>query len=70
MIIEYNKSHFQKAYQTEVYQDKIYTKLQDDNVRDRILKGELDRSESDSQNIYDFLKLLKRLNNLPSTTVT
>ena len=67
-IIEHNKFHFQKAHQTEACKDKIYAKLQEDSVRNRILVGELDRSECDNQNICNFLTLLKRPNNLLSTT--
>ena len=68
--MKYNKIHFWKAHQTDVYKDKIYAKLQDNNVRNRILAGELDRSECNNQNINNFLILLKRPNNLPSTTIT
>ena len=52
-----------------MYKDKIYAKLQDNNVRNRILAEELDRSECDNQNVYNFLTLLKRLNNLLSTII-
>ena len=40
-IIEYNAKHFTKAYQTIAYQDKIFTQLNDDKIRDKILNREL-----------------------------
>ena len=44
----------------EVYKDKIYNQLQNGEVRDRILKEQLQQSEYGSQNVYEFLQLLKQ----------
>ena len=60
-LIEYNEAHFTKAYDTIVYRDKIYNKLRDDHVRDKILAGNLNREECDDERMYQFLKLLKKL---------
>ena len=40
-IIAHNINHFQQAHNTKVYQDRIYDQLKEDNIRDKILKGEL-----------------------------
>ena len=36
-LIRFNRTHFQKAYEMKVYQDKIHRKLQDNTIRDKIL---------------------------------
>ena len=40
-IMKHNRKHFIEAYQTKAFQDKIYEKLQNDEVRERILNGKL-----------------------------
>jgi len=57
-IMEYNRSHFKKAHNSKVFNDKIYKELRNDNVRDKILNGTLQREECDDDNVYEFLKLL------------
>ena len=52
---------------TKVYRDRIYKKLLDNEVRDRILKGELRKEEYDESDIYDFLTLLHGKNKTSST---
>lgn len=42
------------------YKDKIYVELKHDNIRDKILNGSLRRDEYDDDDVYEFLKLLKR----------
>jgi len=59
-LVEHNKDHFTKAHATEIYRDRIYQKLGEEKVRDRILKGDLTREECDHENIFEFLKLLKQ----------
>jgi len=59
-LVNYNKDHFTQAHTTEAYKDKIYNALSEERVRDRILKGDLQRDECDYDNIYEFLKLLKQ----------
>ena len=44
----------------EIYRDKIYPQLKDGVVRDKILAGELTRSDCDSENVFEFLSLLKQ----------
>ena len=59
-IMEYNIQLYQQVHETKVYQDKIYSQLQEGLIRDKILIGELRRLEYDSQNVFKFLKLLKQ----------
>ena len=49
-----------------MYQDKIYNKLQDDNIRNKIINGQLQQQECNSEKVYHFLKLLKRNPEAPS----
>ena len=37
-------------------------KLKDDEVRDKILQGNVNREDCNSNNVHEFLKLLKRSN--------
>ena len=48
-LIEHNETHFTKAHDTIAYKDKIYDKLRDDRVRDKILSGNLNREECDDE---------------------
>ena len=57
--MEYNIQLYQQVHETKVYQDKIYSQLQEGLIRDKILIGELRRLECDCQNVFKFLKLLK-----------
>ena len=61
--MEYNRENFQQAYQTKVYNDKIYNELKEDRVRNRILKGQLRREDCDDEDVFEFLSLLKQLEN-------
>ena len=63
-IMEFNKEHYQQAHNTEVCNDKICNHLKAHSIRDRILKGELIRYECDSQNVHEFLQLLKQLESM------
>ena len=58
-IVIYNKKYFRKAYTSNAFKDKIYTQLKCDQIRDKILKGTLEREECDNKDVYDFLVLLK-----------
>ena len=42
-LIKFNRSHYQKANETKVCQDKIHRKLGDNIIRDKILNGQLER---------------------------
>ena len=59
-IMKYNKAHFKKACESKVYQDKIYFRLQDDEIRDKMLIERLAQEECNNEEVYDFLKLLKK----------
>jgi len=58
-IKRFNEHHFKKAHQTIVYQDKIYAELDRDDIRDKILNGQLEREQCNSEDVWKFLKLLK-----------
>jgi len=58
-IVEYNVKHFHQAFASKAYKDKVYNKLNIDDIRDRILKGELEVEECDDEDVYSFLTLLK-----------
>ena len=57
--MKYNEIHYKKVHKTKAYNNKIYRKLQKDQTRDKILKGELMSKDFDNQGIYEFLLLLK-----------
>ena len=61
---DYNEAHFKKAHDTIAHKDKIYVQLRDDNIRDKILEGNLSREEYDDERVFKFLKLLKVLSGL------
>ena len=42
-LIKYNWYHYQKVFNTLIYNDKIHNQLQDDKIRDEILKSILSR---------------------------
>ena len=58
-MIEHNKKHFKQAHQSIVFKDKIYKKLKDDEVRNKVLKGEIEESKCNGKRMCKFLKLLK-----------
>ena len=60
LIIQNNYKHFTQAHDTEIYNDQIYEKLQEDNTRNKIISGRLRREECDHLKVFKFLKLLKR----------
>ena len=45
MLISQNKKHHTKVINTKAYQDKVYDKLLEDDMRNRILKGTLKQEE-------------------------
>jgi len=61
-IATYNKEHFRQAYSSKAYKDRIYHKLKLDQVRDKILQGEIEVEACDYEDVHDFLKLLKNQN--------
>ena len=60
MIATQNVKHFRQAFESKAYRDKIYEKIKCDEVRDRILSGELEIEECDDIDVYSFLQLLKK----------
>ena len=41
ILINFNTQHFKKVFNTEVYNDKIYKKLEENETRNKIIRGEL-----------------------------
>ena len=57
-----NLEHYHKVLKTQVFKDKIYNKLKDNGVRDKILARNLRWDAYDSKDVYEFLYLLQRQN--------
>ena len=51
------------ALQTKVHKDKTCAKLDDKEIRKKIIDGKLKRAECDNEEVFEFLQLLKRPNN-------
>ena len=51
ILINQNKKYNRKVFQIKAYKDQIYSKLLNDNMRDRILQGMLIRKEYTESNI-------------------
>ena len=62
-IMNYNLNHFKQAHQLIVYRGKIYNKLKQNDVRDKILSRRLTREECDNEDVFEFLNLLKMSRN-------
>jgi len=69
-IKKFNENHFKQAHQSEMYKDKIYAELENNEIRDKILNGQLTREECDSKNVWEFLKLLKQPSGLTNLRQT
>ena len=54
-LIKQNKCHYKKAMGTKAYQDRIYPKLLQNNIRNKILRGTLAREDYSNPEVYDFL---------------
>ena len=59
-LLNYNALYFIQAHYAKAYKDKVHNTLRDNKVRERILKGEIQREDCDNDNMYYFLKLLKQ----------
>ena len=59
-IAEQNLQHFRQAFSSKAYKDKIYEKLQCNDIRNKILKGELEIDQCDDADMHKFLSLLKK----------
>jgi len=63
-IMNYNKRFFTQPTERKVYNDRIYKKLSEPAIYDKILAGTLSRYKCDDEDIYVFLKLLKKPQNI------
>ena len=52
---------------TAAHNDRLIKNLHKDEIRDRILKGELKKQDTDCSNIFDFMQLLQNKNKSIST---
>ena len=59
-VMDFNQKFFKAPTETKVYKDKIYDKLSDPSIRDKIIDGTLRRSECDDEDVFAFLKILKK----------
>ena len=59
VAIQYNAKHFANTYKSKVWEDKIYLKLQEDEMRNKILAGRLVQEDCNNEDVFEFLKLLK-----------
>ena len=60
--------YFTKAHNINIFKDKIYATLQQDIIRNKILRGQLREDECDNKEVFKFLKLLTNYNqsNVPA----
>ena len=58
--MKHNISHFQQAHNTIACNDKICKELRKDNVREKILKGNITKKDCQNGRMYRFMKLLKQ----------
>ena len=42
-LMSFNRIYYQKAHEMKVHQDKIYSQLREDQIRDKILNRQLER---------------------------
>ena len=52
---------------SKAYIDRIHYKLRQDEVRDKVLKGELKEEDYDYAEVYQFLNLLRQDRNQENT---
>ena len=58
-IIKHNKENFSKVKGTKAHVDKTHDATKEDDTRDNIMKGDLNREECDNEDVHQFLQLLK-----------
>ena len=58
-IIQHNRNHLKQARNIPVYNDIIYKQLLINEVRDKILSGQLEREDCTNKEVFHFLLLLK-----------
>ena len=67
-LIMHNRKHFSKAKDTKVYKNRIIKALNQNEIRDKILKGTITKDEVNDKDVYDFLRLLALPNGQEITT--
>ena len=55
-------------HNTKVCKDRIYHQLDEDQVRNKILNGQLERQDCNDKAVYKLLKLLEQPEHLKNTT--
>ena len=58
-IIEFNKNHYWKAFDSKICNSRMHNNMEYNNVRDKIFQGIITREEYKDNNIYSFVILLK-----------
>jgi len=58
-IAAYNVTHFRQAFDSKAYKDKIYNKLNINEVRDKIINREVEVDDCEDEDVYNMLQLLK-----------
>ena len=59
-IKEHNAAHFKTAHDSIAFKDRTCNKLRIDSIREKMLKGTLQRNECDDKRVHSFLRLLKQ----------
>ena len=59
-VIKHDKNYFTRAHSTKAHRDKIHHRFPNNEVRDRMLTGEISVEECDEKEVHDFLSLLKK----------
>ena len=54
-LMNHNRKYFTMAHESNMYNDKIYPLLQQDHIRDKILKGRLVEDDCDNNEVLEFL---------------
>ena len=60
MILTYNRSHFQQAFDSSICRDKIYQSLTTEETITKILNGTVQPIDCDDDNVFLLLSLFKR----------
>ena len=58
-IMKHDAGHFKQAHDAIARKDKTHEKLRRDEIRNKVLQGELQRDECDDERMHHFLQLLK-----------
>ena len=61
-LIQYDINHHKKVFDSPLFKDRIYKRLNEDEVRDRIFQSQINRIECDSSKVFEYLKLFKYIN--------